>query len=66
MGYAVSELKSEEINRVKATNVINTLSGKVPGLQVTGASNGLGSSARVVIRGENSLNVNSNDSKEID
>ncbi|TSE10514.1 SusC/RagA family TonB-linked outer membrane protein [Aquimarina algiphila] len=61
LGYAVSELKSEDINRVKATNVINTLSGKVPGLQVTGASNGLGSSARVVIRGENSLNLNSNE-----
>lgn len=61
LGYAVSELKSEEINKVKATNIINTLSGKVPGLQVTGASNGLASSARVVIRGENSLNLDSNE-----
>ncbi|WP_299252299.1 SusC/RagA family TonB-linked outer membrane protein [uncultured Aquimarina sp.] len=61
LGYAATELKSEDINQVKATNVINSLSGKVSGLQVTGASNGLGSSARIVIRGENSLNLNGNE-----
>lgn len=61
LGYAASELKSEEIVKVKTTNVLNALSGKVSGLQISGASNGVASSARVVIRGENSLNINNNE-----
>ncbi|WP_062060862.1 SusC/RagA family TonB-linked outer membrane protein [Aquimarina longa] len=61
LGYAVSELKAEEITKVRSTNVMNTLSGKIPGLQITGASNGLASSTRVIIRGENSLNLDSNE-----
>lgn len=61
LGYAVSELKSKEINKVKTTNFINSLSGKVAGLQVTGSGNGITSSTRVIIRGESSLNLNSNE-----
>lgn len=60
LGYAATELKSEEITKVKVLNVLNSLAGKVAGLQVVGASNGVASSARVVIRGENSLNINNN------
>lgn len=60
LGYAATELKSNEINTVKTNNVVNTLAGKVTGVQVTGASNGVASSARVIIRGENSLNLDNN------
>lgn len=60
LGYAATELKARELTKVKTTNVLNSLAGKVAGLQVTGANNGVASSARVVIRGENSLNINSN------
>ncbi len=60
LGYAATELKAKELTKVKTTNVLNSLAGKVAGLQVTGANNGVASSARVVIRGENSLNINSN------
>lgn len=60
LGYAATELKSNDINRVKTSNVVNALAGKVTGVQVTGASTGVASSARVVIRGENSLNLDSN------
>ncbi|SNR16125.1 SusC/RagA family TonB-linked outer membrane protein [Tenacibaculum jejuense] len=60
LGYAATELKANELTKVKTPNVLNALAGKVAGLQVTGANNGVASSARVVIRGENSLNINSN------
>ncbi len=60
LGYAATDLKANELTQVKTTNVLNSLAGKVAGLQVTGASNGVASSARVVIRGENSLNLDSN------
>lgn len=61
LGYATTELKGKDIAEVKSNNVVNSLSGKVAGLQVTGASTGVASSARVIIRGENSLNLDSNE-----
>ncbi len=60
LGYAATELKGNELNKVKTVNVVNSLAGKIAGVQVSGASNGVSSSARIVIRGENSLNINSN------
>lgn len=54
LGYAVSEVKSEEMTRVAQENVLNSLSGKMPGVTVnsTGAA---GSSVSVIIRGNSSL-----------
>ncbi|MDX2249502.1 MAG: SusC/RagA family TonB-linked outer membrane protein [Bacteroidia bacterium] len=60
LGYAVQSISSEDISQTRSTNLINNLSGKLAGVQVTGANNGLASSARVIIRGENSLNINNN------
>ena len=60
LGYAVSKLESNDIVRVRVNNVVNALAGQMPGVQITGANNGLASSSRIVIRGESSLNINSN------
>ena len=60
LGYASQELKSEDINRVKTTNFVSNLAGKITGLQITGSGNGVASSSRVVIRGDKSLNINNN------
>lgn len=54
LGYAVTELESEDINTVKTYNVANALQGKVAGLTVS-QSGGAGSGSRVVIRGNNSI-----------
>lgn len=54
LGYAVTELQSEEINTVKDYNVANSLVGKVAGVTIT-QSGGVGSGSRIVIRGNNSL-----------
>jgi TonB-linked SusC/RagA family outer membrane protein len=57
LGYAVQGLKSKDISEAKETNIINALSGKIAGLQVTGSQGDMGSS-RIVIRGETSVSGN--------
>ena len=52
---SVAVLRSEELTTVPATNLVNALSGRVAGVQVTNGSSGVGSSSRIIIRGQNSL-----------
>ncbi|MBF1080620.1 MAG: TonB-dependent receptor plug domain-containing protein, partial [Prevotellaceae bacterium] len=54
LGYAVTELNSAEILKNKNTNVINSLAGKVPGLNITQSSGAAGAGASIVMRGANS------------
>ena len=56
LGYAVQELDGETIGKTKELNVVNSLSGKIAGVNITQGGGGLGGGgARVVIRGETSL-----------
>src|SRR5690606_4313242 len=59
LGYSVTELKGDELTQGKEANVANALSGKVAGVQVSRAASGAGGSAKVIIRGNNSLVGNS-------
>lgn len=54
LGYAVQDLKSDEILKNKQTNVINSLAGKVAGVNITQSSGAAGSGATIIIRGGNS------------
>ncbi len=54
LGYSVTEVKSEELLRNKQTNVINSLAGKVPGVNVTQAGGAAGAGSSIIIRGGNS------------
>lgn len=58
LGYSVQELGSEEITRTKQQNVVSALQGQVAGVQVTNAGGAPGQSARIIIRGVNSLDPN--------
>ncbi|REG90415.1 TonB-linked SusC/RagA family outer membrane protein [Algoriphagus antarcticus] len=60
LGYAIQEVDGDRFTEARETNVVNSLSGRVAGVQITNSSSGLGGSSRVVIRGESSLNINSN------
>ncbi len=55
LGYSVQEIKSDEILKNKTANVINSLSGKVAGLNVTQSSGAAGSGAQIILRGGTSL-----------
>lgn len=52
--YAATTVKSDEITRVRTGNAMQSLSGKVAGLQIT-QGNAIGGSTNVVIRGNKSL-----------
>ncbi len=60
LGYAVADIKSEELlkSRGGLTNPINSLAGKVSGLQISGASGNLGGSSKILIRGAKSISGN--------
>lgn len=58
LGYAVSEVGGDELSTVKESNVINSLSGRVAGVNITQSSSGLGGGAMVILRGNNSLTGN--------
>ncbi|MAZ28921.1 MAG: SusC/RagA family TonB-linked outer membrane protein [Cytophagaceae bacterium] len=52
---AVSTVGPEKLTTVSQTNLVNSLAGQVAGVQITNGSSGVGSSSRIIIRGENSL-----------
>jgi len=60
LGYAAQEIKGEDLTKARETNIINSLSGKVAGVTIVGNPSGIGSSSRITIRGERSLNINRN------
>lgn len=51
----VARIDERQLTDVPMTNVVNSLAGQVAGVQVTNGASGVGSSSRIVIRGENSL-----------
>lgn len=58
LGYAIQEVDGEQLTQARETNLVSALAGRVAGVNVTGGSNSIGGSARVVIRGETSLTGN--------
>ena len=54
LGYSVTELNAQELMKNKNTNVVNSLAGKVPGVNVTQFSGSAGAGATITIRGGNS------------
>lgn len=59
LGYALQEVKSDEITQAGQLNVANSLSGKVAGIQITSQGGQVGASQNIVIRGNSSFGDNS-------
>jgi len=55
---SVTTVSEEQLKEVVQPNIVNNLAGKVAGVQITNGSSGVGSSSRIIIRGENSLSGN--------
>lgn len=55
LGYAMQEIKGAALVDARESNIANSLSGKVTGLQVIRSSNGPAGSSKIVLRGFNSL-----------
>ncbi|MBP8790518.1 MAG: SusC/RagA family TonB-linked outer membrane protein [Breznakibacter sp.] len=58
LGYAMQEIKSEDLNPTGDASVTSALQGKVAGLQMNSSSTGLGGSTKITIRGNSSLSDN--------
>jgi TonB-linked SusC/RagA family outer membrane protein len=55
LGYAIQEVSGDVLLETKETNIANSLTGKVSGLQVVRSSSGPAGSSKIVIRGHSSL-----------
>ncbi len=58
LGYAVQDVKGDELTKVRTPNVLSSLSGKVAGVQITTATGQMGGGAKINIRGNTSLTGN--------
>ncbi|HNP20003.1 MAG TPA: SusC/RagA family TonB-linked outer membrane protein [Fulvivirga sp.] len=58
LGYAVQELSSEELVKGQTRSPVQSLQGKIAGVQIGNASGALGASTTVVLRGTSSLTGN--------
>ncbi|MFK7923746.1 MAG: SusC/RagA family TonB-linked outer membrane protein [Bacteroidia bacterium] len=54
LGYSVQEINASELKEARSTNVVNGLSGRVAGVQITSA-NVIGGGSQVTIRGNGSI-----------
>ncbi|PIF71178.1 TonB-linked SusC/RagA family outer membrane protein [Flavobacterium sp. 2] len=55
LGYAVQDVKGDQLNKAITTNVTSALSGRVAGVDVSIPSTGIAGSTRVIIRGISSI-----------
>lgn len=55
LGYAVDDVTAEELMRNKSVNPINSLAGKVAGVNITQSSGAAGAGSQIILRGGTSL-----------
>ncbi len=60
LGYATQTVKEKAVTDARSNNMINSLNGKVAGLNIQGVGAGPMGSSRVTLRGESSLNLENN------
>ena len=58
LGYAVQEIQGEDITKTNQPNIVSALQGQTAGVQITNSGGAPGQSARIIIRGVNSLDPN--------
>lgn len=60
LSYNVQQVKAEELTKVKDANFVNSLNGKVAGVNIQRSAAGVGGQTRVVIRGAKSIEGDNN------
>jgi len=58
LGYSLTEVGGDDLSQVKTTSAINSLQGRVAGVNISTSSTGASGSSRVIIRGASSLTGN--------
>lgn len=60
LGYTTQSVDGSQLIQARETNLISSLAGRVAGVTIVNNPSGIGSSSRITIRGERSLNINNN------
>ncbi|NDV44718.1 SusC/RagA family TonB-linked outer membrane protein [Flagellimonas sediminis] len=60
LGYSVAQVDADEVNVNRSSNFMNTLQGKVAGVNISSLSTGPGGSSKVRIRGQSSISGTNN------
>ena len=60
LSYNVQQIKGDKLTAVKDPNFVNSLVGKVAGVQINAGAGGAGSAVRVVMRGSKSIEKGNN------
>lgn len=60
LSYNVQQIKSDQLTEVKDANFINSLNGKVAGVNINSSSSGVGGASKVIMRGTKSIEQSSN------
>ena len=58
LGFSTTNVSAESVQKGNESNIVNSLAGKVSGVQINSAASGLGGSTRTIIRGSSSLTGN--------
>ena len=60
LSYNVQQVKSDQLTEIKDANFINSLNGKVAGVNIDSSSSGVGGASKVIMRGTKSIEQSSN------
>lgn len=60
LSYNVQKITNEDLTTVKSANFMNSLAGKVAGVQINSSAAGPGSAVKVVMRGAKSITLSNN------
>ena len=60
LSYNVQQVNGDKLTAVKDANFVNSLNGKIAGVNIQKSSSGVGGSTRVVMRGNKSINGDNN------
>ena len=60
LSYNVQQVGGDDVTAIKDANFVNSLSGKVAGLNINSSSAGIGGASKVVMRGNKSIEQSSN------
>ena len=60
LSYNVQQVKSDQLTEIKDANFINSLNGKVAGVNINSSSSGVGGASKVIMRGTKSIEQSSN------
>ena len=58
LGYSVQDVKGDELVTAREANVVNSLQGRLAGVQISNSSGNVSSGARIIVRGMSTLTGN--------